>query len=644
MTAQPISNILFLDAETYYDNTYSLRRMTTPEYILDARFEEIIWAVAANDGPSRILPPEEFERWLACFDPDVTATVTFNSLFDNSILAWRHKFVPRLMMDSMNIARCVRGHILPRLNLETCCRVFNLPHDKSVIHKVKGMRRAEIVADYRLYNEFCDYSNRDNERSRDIFRMLICELPDSERRIMDMVIRATVQPQFQVDRNILVGHRDSLRVDKINLLNQTILDPANQLKPDASEFVIKQAGTSLRSDKLFKELLEVNGVTVEYKDNKKGKQIPAFAKTDEFMSRLQEHFNPFVQALACARLGARSTIEENRVDKLIAISSLSGPGFEAGQMPIPLRYAGAHTHRLSGEWKLNMQNLPSGRGGKTNTLRKALVAPHGYKVVAGDLAQIEARLVAWLAGCTALIQEFSVKGGDPYSAFASVVFGFMVNKNTHPIHRFIGKTGILGLGFQCGWWKFFNMVLMLARIQGIDLMKTVNWTEELAQTTVTGYRGKYYQIPNLWYRLQNCVETVWLRGGVMTFGPLTVSYGRVEGPSGLCMHYSNPRMIDGEYYFDYGFKKHKLYGGKFLENMIQFLARIIIMNAALRLESLGYRFALQAHDELAYIVPNGEVDSFKKLLYRELTRRPSWGRDIPLEAEVHAGPSYGDTK
>jgi hypothetical protein len=49
-----------------------------------------------------------------------------------------------------------------------------------------------------------------------------------------------------------------------------------------------------------------------------------------------------------------------------------------GLAPMPLRYSGAHTHRLSGEWKINVQNLR--KGGK---LRQSLRAPVGFKV-AGD--------------------------------------------------------------------------------------------------------------------------------------------------------------------------------------------------------------------------------------------------------------------
>jgi len=81
-----------------------------------------------------------------------------------------------------------------------------------------------------------------------------------------------------------------------------------------------------------------------------------------------------------------------------------------------------------------------------------------------------------------------------------------------------------------------------------------------------------------------------------------------------------------------------------LENIIQFLARIILMNTAIRLRDRGYRFATQAHDELGFVVPLDQVDAAKKIIYQEFTTPPTWASDLPLDAEVNSGPSYGSCK
>jgi len=113
----PKHHLLFLDAETYYDDDYSLSKMPTPSYILDPRFELQMMAVREGSGPSSIIEGLDFPAWLEQFDPAITTTVTFNALFDNSILAWRYGFVPRMMLDSMGMARALRGHKLASFSL-----------------------------------------------------------------------------------------------------------------------------------------------------------------------------------------------------------------------------------------------------------------------------------------------------------------------------------------------------------------------------------------------------------------------------------------------------------------------------------------------------------------------------------------------
>jgi hypothetical protein len=117
-------HLLILDNEAYYDNaTFTLRKMTPAEYILDPRFEEIMWAVKAvsdtHPCDHQIIDGPDFPKWLSQYDPRDTTTVTFNSLYDNAILAWRHGFVPRTMIDAMAMARALDGHLLSRFNLAT---------------------------------------------------------------------------------------------------------------------------------------------------------------------------------------------------------------------------------------------------------------------------------------------------------------------------------------------------------------------------------------------------------------------------------------------------------------------------------------------------------------------------------------------
>ena len=79
-----------------------------------------------------------------------------------------------------------------------------------------------------------------------------------------------------------------------------------------------------------------------------------------------------------------------------------------------------------------------------------MVAPEGFELVIGDSAQIEARMNAWLAGEEALIEAFR-NGYDIYSEFAGdQIYNRKITKKENPIERFVGKTSILGLGFNMG--------------------------------------------------------------------------------------------------------------------------------------------------------------------------------------------------
>lgn len=267
------------------------------------------------------------------------------------------------------------------------------------------------------------------------------------------------------------------------------------------------------------------------------------------------------------------------------------------------------------------------------------------KVIVTDLGQIECRLSAWVCDERTLLREFA-ENLDPYAKLATAIFGFEVNRKVNIPEGFIGKTGILGLGYGAGVDKFYSMVGMLAAANGIDLGGM--WTHDMAKLAVGTYRKKYRGIPNNgWYKLDSIIATAWIgKSAPVKFGPVEIGHGYVKGPTGLCMFYANPRQdpVTGEYMFTYGREQHKLYGAKFLENIIQFLSRIVVMEAAVRISNRGYNFVLQAHDELVYIVPDAEVDKAKEIIHEEMVRVPVWAPGLPLKADISHGQSYGDAK
>ena len=618
--------IVGMDFESYYDTDYSLRKMTPVEYILDPRFECMGCGITIN-GATTFLEEDEFKALLARPGFDQAAVVSHNALFDMCLLAWRYGFVPKLMIDTMGMARAWLQYLTPRVSLSAIVKLLNLGAKGDTVLKVTGLRK-DAIKEAGLWPEYVAYCKNDSLMAWCIFNEIMRQgFPLSELLVMDSVLRCAVEPKFMIDEVVLHEHLHEVLTKKESLIQRCGL-------PDRD---------ALMSNDMFAALLQRFGVTPPTKISlKTGKTTWAFAKTDPGMQALEEHPNPDVQALAAARLGVKSTIEESRTKRFIAISNLTWEGNPAhGQaklMPFPLRYSGAHTHRLSGDWKLNTQNMP--RGGK---LRKSLVAPPGYKVVVADSSQVEARGVAWFCCQLDLVDEFA-KGVDVYSNMASDVFGYLVNKKDHPDERFCGKQLVLGCGYGLGWNKYQAKVASDSLLQ---LGKQILRSDEEAQRDVGTYRRRYPCIPATWKRLGAIIPMMTKPGCNVTIGPVTFLHNKVRGPNGLYLYYHDLRYDEEtkEWIFTYAGKTKRIYGGKMLENIIQFLSRICTMDTGVRVrQKYGYHFALQAHDELGYVVPDDQAKTVEAILLEEMCVRPWWAPDLPLAAEASIGQSYGEAK
>ena len=80
------------------------------------------------------------------------------------------------------------------------------------------------------------------------------------------------------------------------------------------------------------------------------------------------------------------------------------------------------------------------------------------------------------------------------------------------------------------------------------------------------------------------------------------------------------------------------FGGLWTENIVSGIARDLLAEAMLRIETTGYRVALHVHDELVCEVPVGfgSTEEFTRLM----TQRPSWALDLPIAANVWTGLRY----
>lgn len=607
----------FFDFETFYSNDYTLRSLDPPSYILDPRFEEICLGVARGlTDPPFLIDGPDIPQFLADLPPNV-AICSHNALFDAAILSWRHGYVPRLIVDTLAMARTLLAHKLKRLDLGSLATYLGLLKGDAVA-KVKGMTRADIIANG-LWDEEVAYCLTDTAICRAIFLHLLPLLPPEELILQDIVARCAVEPCLRLDTDLLHEHLGQEQWRKSNLFMHAM-------------FAGLEDKQQLMSNPQFAELLRQYGVDPPMKMSKTtGLWTYAFARTDPAFLELLDHEDPRVVALVEARLQFKSTIEETRTQRMLNIGTLDFPHHGGTQvMPIPLIAGAAHTHRLGGGWKLNCQNW-----GRTSPIRRSIKAPPGHKLVVADARQIECRTNAEFCGQTNLLDEFRA-GEDVYQNFA----------NDIGVIRFIGKIGVLQLGYQASGARFQQSVWVESFKAGGDPV----WLDDIeAERVVQGFRRRYSRINDMWYYLPRLFAV--LAGGAppVELGCLRFEKGRIVGPTGLCLYYDNIRYENGQWVFDYGGTTGiKIYGGKMLENIIQFLARCMTMGAAVALKKplAEYRTRLThtTHDELVYAVPDAYVDTVKPLIAAEMRRSPKWMPNIPLDTSIGVGDRYGDAK
>jgi hypothetical protein len=360
-------NILTIDFETAYGGDLGFAKQTTEEYIRDPRFEVIGVAVQVNDGE-----PEWFSgthqklySFLNKYDWKNSIALAHNAVFDGAILNWQFGITPKGWLDTLSMGRALHGTQVGG-SLAVLAQHYGIgvkgEQVKQYINYFRKNFTEEELADYGVY------CKNDVALTWDLYGHMSQGFPASELRLIDLTVRMFTEPVLQLDKDLLQAHLVAEQKRKAAILDRFDKD-------------------TLMSNPQFANMLVSFGVQPPMKKSPaNGKQTFAFSKTDEEFKALLEHPDIGVQAVVAARLGTKSTIEETRTERFIGIA-------KRGPMPVPLRYYAAHTGRWGGDDKINLQNLQ-----RVSPLKYAIVAPFGYVMIDSDSSQIEARMLAWLAG------------------------------------------------------------------------------------------------------------------------------------------------------------------------------------------------------------------------------------------------------
>jgi DNA polymerase len=617
-------SFITLDFETYYANDFGLKKLTTEEYINDPRFEVIGVAMKIDDDKTEWFSgtDAEIKAWLHQVDWGNSALLCHNMHFDGSILAWRYGIVPAKYFDTLCMARAIHG-VDAGGSLAVLAKRYDLGEKGTEVVEALGKRRADF--DKYSLERYGSYCVNDVELTFKLFSEFISQgFPKKELDLIDMTIRMYTQPVLMVDDALLVERLEEVKQEKSSLLRglMDILQVGQE----------EEVRAKLASNPQFAALLKEFNVPVPMKVSPTtGKETFALAKNDEGFIALQEHDDPVIQQLCAVRLGTKSTIEESRIERFISIGSRN-----RGRLPIPLKYYGAHTGRWAGMDSVNLQNLPS-RDKKKKALKNSVGAPPGYTVINSDSSQIEARVLAWLAGQVDVTEQFR-RGEDVYSVFASKVYGRSISKKD-PVERFVGKTCILGLGYGTGAKKLQHT--LKTQPPGADI------DEDEAKRIVSVYRSENDKIPELWSECDRALHHLaeWpSRTNEYTLGEhkcVCVTPHGIRLPNGLHLHYNNLRLRDGKYIYDSRKGIVNIWGGAMVENIVQALARIIVGEQMLAINE-RYRPVLTVHDAAVVVVPKAEVEEAMAFITQVMSTPPEWAAGLPVACEAKYGDSYGE--
>lgn len=348
-------------------------------------------------------------------------------------------------------------------------------------------------------------------------------------------------------------------------------------------------------------------------------------------------------------------------------------------------------------------------GWLSKSLRSAIIAPPGKKLVGGDFSNIEGRVNAWLGGEAWKLQAFldydtfvpnpekpgkmMRKGDDLYKLAYARSFGANV-KDVTKAQRQIGKVQELALGYQGGVGAFITMGANY-NVNPYDIAKVVErvapakqWDETAVKykaatdkcglqerewtalkIVVINWRAAHPGIVQSWWDYSDAAIAAVDRPGeiVWVSNTLPVRY-MCDGnflycclPSGRVISYAQPWVQEstvvrvnknGEEYettqrqvrfwgIDSTTKQwcvQYLYGGMQCENVVQAVARDLMVPAMFRVERAGYPVILTVHDEILSEVDEafGSADHYAELM----SVLPEWATGLHLAASAWEDKRY----
>lgn len=672
--------LVTLDFESYYDSDYTLRKLNTSEYVRDERFKAHMVGVKVGTGKTKVIPAEKIKAFLKTIDWSTHGLLCHNAPFDGFILSHHYGVVPKFYYDTLAMARGLHSNDIGA-GLDEVAQYYGRGSKiDGVLIKSQGIRDLPPA----LYKEMAEYCAQDVELTLAIFKDMLEKFPEGELRLVNLTTALFADPKLKIDLPRVEAeyirekdYKEGLLLSFLGtpkqvekLIEQPVTsfmtgvgDKARFKKKDLDDLrmephevttramLLLHAKRKVGSNEQFAELLRAEGIEPPTKISPtwikkrpsertdEGKYTYAFAKDDLEFLALRD-MSQKLSDLVDLRLAVKSTQGLTRAERFLKA------GMNGWSLPVLLHYYGAHTGRWSAGNKMNLQNLE--RGGE---LRKSILAPPGYMIAVNDSGQIEARVNAWISGQTDLLDSFRAADAfearmaklpkaerrvatgderDAYCKFADTIYGREILK-TDEMERFVGKVGVLGLGYMMGPPKL-QMTLAKGALGG----PPVFFELDMCQKIVYAYRRKNNMIAKFWELCGKTIIPDMAAGRSGSYKCLHWEKEKIWLPNGMCLKYPGLKCEhDGEYeewtYLRKG-NRTKIYGGLLCENIVQALARIIIAEQMLMIAE-KYRVVMTTHDEVSAIVKKAQAKTAFAFMQKCMATAPTWCPDLPLNSD-----------
>jgi DNA polymerase len=569
-----------IDFETFYSKDCDIHSLGPYHYLNDPKCEVYLVSIASSDGFRWVGSPDEFDwkRLDGCF------LVAHNLSWDGLVFAHlvRKGLIPKDVQIAgaactANLA-CYCG--AQRSLKEAAHALLGVDVSKDERQWMRGKTWAEAVAAGKA-EDIKAYALRDAEVCLALWEKFSDRWPEQEREL--------------AHRTMLCGWK-GVRIDttlveaSIATLQRVMFEAAAKIPwangEDASVLSPKALGEQCRAQGITPPpSLAEDDPGCEAWERRHGEQFPWVAAMRDYRKA-----NILLRKFQTMRDRTRST---------------------DGCMGFGLKYFGSHTGRWSGDSGFNIQNLHREQTFGVD-LRRCIVARPGRKFVISDLSQIEPRVMAWLSGDEALLEQLR-RGVPLYEAHARQTMGWTGGslKKENPRLYALAKARVLGLGYGCGPDKFITVARTMG---GIDLSLPD------ARATVTAFRQSNRRIIELWNRLGTDFNRS-VQDGTYEIGL----------PSGRTLTYFNVSSHGcWTCQTQLGGPKVRMYGGKLVENLVQAVARDVFAEALLRLDRAGIEVVFHCHDEVVCEVP---IDTQPADIERLMSITPDWLPGCPLAAE-----------